>query len=113
MLVLSVALPIYERADLVVSHAFESQHQHGSCPSPHDHSICTQARANFPAPSHAPAEQGVVVHVRLPATRSSTPTLRVVRRRSRARAPPVVWRTPTRGGPRASASYVRRIQKRS
>jgi len=49
MLSLSVAVPVLERADLVHEPVAESQHAPGSCPSAHDHTVCTQVGANLSA----------------------------------------------------------------
>lgn len=49
MLSLSVAVPVLERADLVHAPVAESQHAPGSCPSAHDHTVCTQVGANLSA----------------------------------------------------------------
>ena len=53
MLALGVTLPILERADLSASPVVESEHEPGSCPAPHDHTVCTQVSANHAAPSGA------------------------------------------------------------
>jgi hypothetical protein len=50
LLTLSVAVPIVERADLTHAPVVESEHQPGSCPAPHDHTVCTQVGANHAAP---------------------------------------------------------------
>ncbi len=45
-LVLSVAIPLLERADLSLNPVAESEHDPGSCAPAHDHTICTQVGAN-------------------------------------------------------------------
>jgi hypothetical protein len=47
MLVLSVAVPALERSELVNAPVAESEHQPGTCPAGHDHTICTQVGANL------------------------------------------------------------------
>ena len=48
MLMLSVAVPLLERADLSHETVIESEHNPLRCPPPHDHTVCTQANANLP-----------------------------------------------------------------
>lgn len=58
MLVMSVAAPAYERADLGHELAIESEHDPATCPPAHDHAICVLASAlqGVAAPTHeAPA----------------------------------------------------------
>ena len=50
LLTLSVAVPVMERADVSHAPAVESEHQPGTCPAPHDHTVCTQVGANHAAP---------------------------------------------------------------
>ncbi len=91
MLALSVMLPVYERADLGVVHALESQHHPGSCPRTHDHSICTQARANhLSTPARPPEHERLVVFAWIPVTFAPAPAPTAFLERARARAPPVV-----------------------
>jgi hypothetical protein len=47
MLTLSVAVPVLERADLGNELAAESEHNPATCPTGHDHTVCTQVGANL------------------------------------------------------------------
>jgi len=49
LLVLSVAAPLLERADITHETVVESEHDPGSCPTPHDHTVCSQVSANHSA----------------------------------------------------------------
>ena len=51
MLVMSVAVPVLERAELVNEPVAESAHDPGECPTGHDHTVCTQVGANLSAPA--------------------------------------------------------------
>ncbi len=51
MVVLSVAVPILERADLDHQERWESAHHAGVCAPSHDHTICTQVGANLSLPA--------------------------------------------------------------
>lgn len=51
IVVLSVAVPLLERADIRHESAVESQHDPSTCPTAHDHTVCTQVGANHVAPS--------------------------------------------------------------
>ena len=55
MLTLSIALPVLERADMVDQPVAESEHNPATCPSGHDHTICTQVGVNMAAPAESPA----------------------------------------------------------
>ncbi len=68
LLTLSVAVPLVERADLGHTPVVESEHQPGSCPTPHDHTVCTQVGANHAAPGSHAAERPVEVVRRAAAT---------------------------------------------
>ena len=46
MLFLSVAVPVFERADVTRGPLLEGQHAPGSCAATHDHGICTQLGAS-------------------------------------------------------------------
>lgn len=48
---LSVVVPVLERADLARGTAFESQHDPGTCSPGHDHTLCTQIGAGHALPS--------------------------------------------------------------
>lgn len=50
MLMLSVAVPLLERADLSHETVVESEHNPLRCPPAHDHTVCTQASANHTLP---------------------------------------------------------------
>ena len=56
MLVMTVAVPLLERADVVHEPVVEREHDPATCPPAHDHTICTQVVANVAAPS-APVER--------------------------------------------------------
>lgn len=47
MLTLSVAVPLMERADVVVGTLAVESHHTAQCPHGHDHRLCTQIGANF------------------------------------------------------------------
>lgn len=47
MLTLSVAVPVLERAELANELAAESEHNPATCPTGHDHTVCTQVGANL------------------------------------------------------------------
>jgi hypothetical protein len=46
MLLLSVVVPVLERADLSLEPVAESAHDPGTCAPSHDHTLCTQVGAN-------------------------------------------------------------------
>lgn len=77
MLVMSVAVPVLERADFVGTPIAESAHDPGECPSGHDHTVCTQVNADLSAPTdgHGRGFETTVVRVTMPthdpASRSS------------------------------------------
>lgn len=52
MLVLSVTVPLVERADLDHHVRWESNHDPSACAPAHDHTMCTQVGANLSLPSH-------------------------------------------------------------
>jgi hypothetical protein len=89
LLTLSVVVPVMDRADFAHAPVVESEHQPGSCPTPHDHTVCTQVGANHAAPGAGEAGQslravqrvGVVFEVR--ASRDTR-----AHRSTSARAPP-------------------------
>jgi len=68
MLVMSVAVPVLERAELFNEPVAESAHDPGECPTGHDHTICTQVGANLSAPAegHSRGLATSVVRVALP-----------------------------------------------
>lgn len=51
LLVLSVAVPLLERADFLHEERWESHHDPEECVPAHDHTICTQVRANLWIPT--------------------------------------------------------------
>ena len=54
LLTLSVALPVLERSDIVSEPVAESEHNPATCPSGHDHTICTQVGVNMALPTASP-----------------------------------------------------------
>lgn len=91
MLVMSVAAPVYERADFGHELAIESEHDPATCPPAHDHSVCAQVSANAGAASNAPEHRfrplaiGALVFADA-ADHASAGS----ERRPRSRAPPTV-----------------------
>jgi hypothetical protein len=61
MLGVSVAVPMLERGELADRPVAESSHAPGTCPTAHDHTVCTQVGANAPAPSDAPEQRATPV----------------------------------------------------
>lgn len=57
-LVLSVAVPLMERADLSLEPVAESAHDPATCAPSHDHTICTQVGANVALASGPVHQQG-------------------------------------------------------
>ncbi len=57
ILTLSVAVPVLERADLVDEPVAESEHNPATCPTAHDHTVCTQVGANLSAASDVQEHQ--------------------------------------------------------
>jgi hypothetical protein len=51
MLVMTVAIPVLERSELVNQPVAESEHNPATCPTGHDHTVCTQIGANAAAPA--------------------------------------------------------------
>ena len=90
MLTLSLAVPVLERSELVAEPVFESQHDPATCPTAHDHTICTQMGANLSAPSRA-QEHRLAHAIVPPATPSETPTVvsAAFSEGHRSRAPPL------------------------
>ena len=68
MLLMSLAVPILERSEIVVGPVAESEHDPATCPTAHDHRICTQVGANLSAVStdheHRLAYAGVFASAR-------------------------------------------------
>ena len=73
MLTLSLAIPVLERSELVNGPVAESEHDSATCPTAHDHRICTQVGANLSAHSRVQRHRltSAVVSV---ATPTETPT---------------------------------------
>jgi hypothetical protein len=61
MLALGVAVPVMERADFARAPVVESEHEPGTCPTPHDHTVCTQVGANHAAPGRDGARRSSAV----------------------------------------------------
>ena len=51
MLAMSLTVPVLERAEMVDGPVAESEHDLATCPTAHDHRICTQVGANLSATS--------------------------------------------------------------
>ena len=51
VVVLGVAVPLLERADLTSDAVLESEHHASTCPPRHDHTVCTQFGVNLPLAS--------------------------------------------------------------
>ena len=66
MLTLSLAILVLERSELVNGPVAESEHDPATCPTAHDHRICTQVGANLSAHSrvHDPIRRARGVSVR-------------------------------------------------
>ena len=47
LVILSVAVPALERDEIATETAVESEHTPGTCPTAHDHTVCTQVGANL------------------------------------------------------------------
>ena len=47
LVILSVAVPAIERDEFASGTAVESEHSPGTCPTAHDHTVCTQVGANL------------------------------------------------------------------
>ena len=47
ILVVGVAVPVLERAEIVAEPAVESEHNPATCPPAHDHTLCTQVSAEL------------------------------------------------------------------
>lgn len=63
IVLLSVAVPVLERADLLRETAVESQHHAASCAPGHDHTLCTQVGASHALPSRQDLRVGVTPFV--------------------------------------------------
>ena len=75
MLALSVAVPALEREEIAHETVVESEHNPGTCPTAHDHTVCTQVSANLSAVSgHTViSHDHSVVNVVAPAAAPETP----------------------------------------
>ncbi|MDG2239372.1 MAG: hypothetical protein P8L30_04170 [Longimicrobiales bacterium] len=47
LVILSVAVPALERDEFAAETVVESEHAPGTCPTAHDHTVCTQVGANL------------------------------------------------------------------
>jgi len=56
---MSVLVPVLERADLAREAAFESQHHAATCSPGHNHTLCTQVGASHALPSRQDLRVGV------------------------------------------------------
>ena len=72
MLTLSLAVPVLERSDLVNGPVTESEHDPVTCPTVHDHMVCTQVGANLSASSRV-QEHRLAYAVVAVATPTETP----------------------------------------
>ncbi len=91
MLVLSVAVPLVERADLDHHERWESAHDPSVCAPAHDHTICTQVGANLSLPSRV-GLPGPVLSLQRGSRPSDLPhsNPRILANGNRTRAPPSV-----------------------
>jgi hypothetical protein len=91
LLVLSVAVPFVERADLDHQQRWESTHEPGACAPAHDHTVCTQVGANLSLPAR-PGLPGPVLGVLDDGSLSALahPDRRARANGNRTRAPPSV-----------------------
>jgi hypothetical protein len=89
LVALSVALPVYERADLDVVQVVRNPHDSASSPPFQDPSICIQARTNASAPARAHPPQSPAILAWVLPIFFSTATHTAFPRTTRARAPPV------------------------
>ncbi|MEQ9398599.1 MAG: hypothetical protein RJQ04_05475 [Longimicrobiales bacterium] len=90
MLVLSVAVPVLERADVSHELAIESEHDPNTCPPVHDHTVCTQVGANHGAVADGPEHRERLVVLDLAAPNgSSVPARPAFSSGPPSRAPPV------------------------
>ena len=72
MLTMSLAVPVLERAEMVGGPVAESEHDPVTCPTAHDHRICTQVSANLSAASRV--QEHRLAHAVVPiATPPETP----------------------------------------
>lgn len=90
MLLMSVAIPLLERAEVVNEPVAESEHNPATCPTQHDHTVCTQVGANASAPSHDSAQRSdhTVVVVATP-TQAPTVASATFAEGHPSRAPPL------------------------
>lgn len=71
--VLGTAVPLLDGGGSAHRTVLEAQHEPGTCPTGHDHTICTQVGANLAAPAPSPdAARPFAVH-QLPATAEAVP----------------------------------------
>jgi len=84
LILLSVAVPLLERADFSTGTTIESEHDPTRCPRPHDHTICTQVAANHSAPATRPEGHGASLGYRI----SPPADVRIVSAARRTLQPP-------------------------
>ena len=72
MLVMSLTVPVLERGEMVDGPVAESEHDPATCPTAHDHRICTQVGTNLSATSRV-QEHRLAYAVVPVATRPETP----------------------------------------
>ena len=65
MIVMSVVVPVLDRAEAVHEVVVESEHNPATCPPAHDHTICTQFGANLSAAAPPPAQLAANLVVRI------------------------------------------------
>lgn len=88
MLGLGIVVPLLE-VEQTAPVVIESPHAPGSCPSAHDHTICTQVGANHGVPSPAVGARPVPATRGNPTSRArSAPTAASFVALPRSRAPP-------------------------
>ena len=72
MLAMSLAGPVMERSEIVGGPVAESEHDPATCPTAHDHRICTQVGTNLPAASRVQDHRIAYAGISM-ATRPDTP----------------------------------------
>ena len=89
--VLSMLVPALERAEAPHRAVIETEHHPGSCPTPHDHTVCVQVAANqsVVAPRNRPLRSVVSQITGSYQATEPAPQARPLRQ-APARAPPLV-----------------------
>jgi hypothetical protein len=91
MLMLSVAVPLVERADLDHQVRWESDHDPAACAPAHDHTICTQVGANLSLPTRSGLPSPVLAVMRVTRPADFIASLRPSgTNANRTRAPPSI-----------------------